>query len=70
MHPDVKCGHVKCNMLQAETSYIEWGFDNRTPLVYIHAYIDLLQPRSWAVLWHGPKLMVRPAAVKQEVMSL
>ncbi len=70
MQPDVKCGPVNCNMLQAEISYIEWGFDERTPLVYVHAYIDLLQPRSWAVLWNGPKLMMRPADVKDEAMRL
>jgi len=32
--------------LQAEISYIELGFDERTLLVYVHANAGLLQPRS------------------------
>ncbi len=70
MQPDVICGPVNCNMLQAEISYIEWGHDEGTPLAYVHAYIALLQPRSWVVLWNGCKPMLRPADVKGEVMRL
>ena len=57
-------------MLQAEISYIESGRDEGTPLVYVHAYTALLQPRSWVVLWNGCKPMMRPADVKSEVMRL
>ncbi len=57
-------------MLQAEISYVEWGYDGRNPPVYVHAYIDLLQPRSWVALWNGPELTIGPAAVKLEAMRL